>query len=77
MRLVLQRTNGVEVWIDNRLHSVTKAGLLILFATKHGDDEKSCSVLAGKAVNLRIFEDNQGKMNLSAKDVGAEIMIVS
>ena len=77
MRLVLQRTAGVEVWIDNRLHSVTKAGLLILFGTKNGDDEKSCSVLTGKAVNLRIFGDDLGKMNLSAIDVGAEIMIVS
>ena len=77
MRLLLQRTSGVEIWIDNKLHSATGAGLLILHGTKRGDVEQSCGVLADKAVNLRIFEDDQGRMNLSALDVGAQIMIVS
>lgn len=77
MRLVLQRTTGVEVWIDSRLHSQIGRGLLVLFGTKSGDQEESCAILADKTVNLRIFEDGQGKMNLAAPDVGAEIMIVS
>ena len=77
MRLVVQRTNGVEVWIDDRLHSQTGAGLLVLFGTKHGDSEKSCEYLADKVVNLRIFEDSEHKMNLSALDLSAEIMAVS
>jgi D-aminoacyl-tRNA deacylase len=77
MRLVLQRTTGVEVWIDGRLHSSTGSGLLILFGTRSGDREESCSVLADKAINLRIFEDSDGKMNLSALDVAAQIMVVS
>jgi D-tyrosyl-tRNA(Tyr) deacylase len=77
LRLVLQRTNGVEVWIDGRRHSATAPGLLILFGTRNGDREESCDYLADKAVNLRIFEDADAKMNLSALDVGAEIMVVS
>ena len=77
MKLILQRTTGVEVWIDGGLHSQTGPGLLVLFGTRTGDREDSCGILADKTVNLRIFEDNQEKMNLSALDVGAEIMIVS
>jgi len=77
MRLILQRTTGVEVWIDGKLHSSTGPGLLILFGTRQGDRENSCGILADKAVNLRIFEDPRGKMNLSALEVGAEIMVVS
>jgi D-aminoacyl-tRNA deacylase len=77
MRVLLQRTSGCEVWIDNRKHSATGDGLLLLFGTRSGDTEASCGWLADKAVNLRIFEDEEGKMNLSALDVGAEIMVVS
>ena len=77
MRLILQRTTGVELRIDGQIHSQTGPGLLILFGTRRGDGEGSCGFLADKAVNLRIFEDRAGKMNLSALDVGAEIMVVS
>ena len=77
MKLVIQRTSGVEVRIDNNLHSTTKDGLLVLFGTRKNDTEASCGILADKTVNLRIFEDEQGKMNLSALDKNAEIMIVS
>lgn len=77
MKIVIQRTTAVEVIIAGQLHSQTKAGLLILFGTMKGDSEASCGYLADKAVNLRIFEDAEGKMNLSALDVGAQIMVVS
>ncbi len=77
MRLLLQRTTGTEVWIDGKLHSATGPGLLILFGTRSGDTEDSCAFLADKAVNLRIFEDAEEKMNLSALDTGAQIMVVS
>jgi D-tyrosyl-tRNA(Tyr) deacylase len=73
----LQRTTGVELRIDGRVHGQTGPGLLILFGTRRGDVETSCGFLADKAVNLRIFEDQEGKMNLSALDVGADIMVVS
>ncbi|RKX25172.1 MAG: D-tyrosyl-tRNA(Tyr) deacylase [Candidatus Zixiibacteriota bacterium] len=77
MRLLLQRTTGTEVLIDDQVHSSTGPGLLVLFGTKTGDKEESCAVLADKTTNLRVFEDEASKMNLSAIDVGAEITIVS
>ena len=77
MRLILQRTSGAEVIIDGQVHSRTGKGLMILVGSKTGDSDVSCGFLADKAVNLRIFEDDEGKMNLSALDIGAEIMVVS
>ena len=77
MRLLVQRVTNCEVWIEENLHSSTGSGLLILHGTKKGDKEKSCGILADKILNLRIFEDSDGKMNLSALEVEAEIMIVS
>lgn len=77
MRLVVQRTDGVELRIDKNIHSTSGRGLLVLVGSKTGDIENSCDKLADKVVNLRIFEDNENKMNLSALDTGAELMIVS
>lgn len=77
MRVVLQRTGGVEVWVDDRLHSRSGPGLLVLHGSRTGDCAASCSYLAEKIVNLRIFEDEVGKMNRSALEVGAELMVVS
>lgn len=77
MRLLIQRVTDSEVRIGGELHSAIGPGLLILFGTKTGDSEESVKFLADKAINLRIFEDKNDKMNLSALDIGAEIMIVS
>lgn len=77
MRLLVQRVTGAEVWIDEQCHSRTGDGLMVLFGTHRDDTESSCGILADKLVNLRIFEDRAGKMNLSALDVNAEIMVVS
>lgn len=77
MRLLVQRVKNAEVWIDGNCHSRTGEGLLVLHGTKSTDSEQSCGILADKLVNLRIFEDENDKMNLSALDVEAEIMIVS
>ncbi len=77
MRIVVQRTTGAEVWVNRALHSRTDAGLLLLVGTKTGDSDQSCAFLADKVVNLRIFEDDGGKMNRSALDAGAQIMVVS
>lgn len=77
MRVLVQRIGGCEVWIEGQLHSRTNAGLLALFGTRTGDKEESCAALADKLINLRIFQDAEGKMNLSALDTKGEIMIVS
>lgn len=77
MRLVVQRTDGVELVIDGHVHSRTGPGLLVLVGSRTGDKEDSCYKLADKVVNLRIFEDENGKMNLSAIDIRADLMIVS
>ena len=77
MRVLLQRVKECEVRIDDKIYSNTGLGLLLLFGTHANDSEESCGILADKAVNLRIFEDSEGKMNLSALDIGAEIMIIS
>lgn len=77
MRLVVQRSGPVRIHIDSRLYSQAGPGLMVLFGTRKGDGETSCGKLAEKLVNLRIFEDEKGLMNLSALDMGIEIMIVS
>lgn len=77
MRILVQRVSAAEVWINGQIHSSIGPGLLILQGSKVTDQLESCAVLADKIVNLRIFEDDEGKMNLSALDMGAEIMIVS
>ncbi len=77
MRALVQRTGGCEVWIDGQLRAKTSAGLLVLFGTRTGDALESCAALADKVVHLRIFQDSDGKMNLSALDTNAQIMIVS
>ena len=77
LKIVLQRTSGAEVWIDGACHAQTGAGLLLLFGTQEGDSIESARHLADKVVNLRVFEDTAGKMNLSVLDTGGEIMVVS
>lgn len=77
MRALIQRISGCEVWIEGKLYSSVAAGMLVLFGTRTGDDESSCEYLANKLVNLRIFRDNEDKMNLSILDTVGEVMIVS
>jgi D-aminoacyl-tRNA deacylase len=77
MRVVVQRTSRAEVWIDGALYSQTGPGLLLLAGTQEGDTIESARYLADKVVNLRIFEDDAGKMNRSVLDTGGEIMVVS
>ncbi len=77
MRILVQRVKTAEVWINGQVHSSIGPGLLALQGSTVTDQAESCAVLADKIVNLRIFEDDKGKMNLSVLDIGAEIMIVS
>lgn len=77
MKLILQRTKGVEIFIGGKLNSSIGKGLLVLFGTKTGDGETQIVKLADKVVNLRIFEDENEKMNLSALDIEGQLMVVS
>lgn len=77
MKVVIQRVKSASVVIENKLFSEIGHGLLLLLAVEDADNEKDIEWLANKIVNLRIFNDKEGKMNLSVMDTGGEIMVVS
>jgi len=77
MRIIIQRTSGVELFIDGKLHASTGRGLLVLYGTKKSDNETLIPKLADKTINVRIFEDDHGKMNLSPIDIHGDLMVVS
>ena len=77
MRTVVQRVRSSSVEIDGRIVGKIGKGLMILVGIRHDDTTKQVEWMADKIKKLRIFEDEDGKMNLSAKDVGAEYLIVS
>ncbi len=77
MRLILQRVSSASVTVENDLTGKIGQGLVILAGFSHQDDETVISRLAEKAVNLRIFEDAEGKMNLSLLDVKGAVLLVS
>lgn len=77
MRLVIQRVREASVTIGGETVSSIGKGLLVLFGVEQGDTEEDMRWLVGKTVGLRIFDDSQGVMNLSVKDVGGEILAVS
>lgn len=77
MRVVVQRAKQARVSIDGRVTGKIEQGLALLVGVGKGDTEADARYLADKCINLRIFEDETGKMNLSALDLGAEILAVS
>ncbi len=77
MRAVLTRVKSACVTIDGRLSGKIGRGFLILLGVGPNDTEKECRFLAEKALGLRIFEDENGKMNLGLDAVGGEVLIVS
>ncbi|MBQ8738236.1 MAG: D-tyrosyl-tRNA(Tyr) deacylase [Clostridia bacterium] len=77
MIAVIQRVEKANVSIDGALHSEIGKGLLILLGVKQGDDERDAQLLAKKISNLRIFSDENGKMNLSVLDVCGSVLVVS
>lgn len=77
MRALIQRVKSARVEIDSQKYSEIGEGLLIFLGVTHQDLEKDATFLVEKISTLRIFEDDQGKMNLSLIDVRGEAMIVS
>ncbi len=77
MRVVLQRVKKSKLEIDNKTYSSIDNGLLILFGVTHGDTVEDAKALAEKIVKLRIFEDENDKMNLSVVDVKGSLHVVS
>ncbi len=77
MRAVLQRVSRASVTVDGQVTGEIGAGLLILVCAMEGDTEAKADQLAAKIAKLRIFKDEQGKMNLSIRDIGGSALIVS
>ncbi len=77
MRIVMQRVSQASVSVDGDVVSRIDRGLLLLVGVTHDDTEQTADTLARKVANLRIFEDDAGKMNLSLLDVGGSAIVVS
>lgn len=77
MRAVVQRVAESDVTVDGRVTGAIQKGLMVLLGVAEDDTEKDAEYIAGKVAGLRIFEDDEGKMNLSVKDAGGEILAVS
>lgn len=77
MRALIQRVSQASVTVDGQTISKIGNGLLILLGIGHGDGEEQAQFLAEKIANLRIFEDENGKTNLSVLDVKGEAIVVS
>ena len=77
MRVIIQRVSNCSVTIDGAVYSEIGRGLLILLGVAKGDTEADAAYLAAKCTGLRVFEDETGKMNLSAADIGGSLMVVT
>lgn len=77
MRAVVQRVIKSKVTVDDKLTGEIQNGLMVLLGVGHDDTEKDIIYLADKIVNLRIFEDENGKMNISLLDKGGALLVVS
>ena len=77
MRALVQRVKKASVTIDGVLHSSIGTGLLVFVGVEDTDDEGDAAWLATKVVNLRLFDDINGVMNLSTIETGSEIMVIS
>jgi D-aminoacyl-tRNA deacylase len=77
MKAVIQRASKAQVEVDKQIAGKIDKGLVILLCVEQGDGEADCDFIARKCCELRIFEDADGKMNLSLLDVGGAILLIS
>ena len=77
MKAVVQRVGKTSLKVDGEMISEIPFGLTVFLGIKVGDQKEQADYLMRKIANLRVFEDENGKMNLSVKDVGGEVLLVS
>ena len=77
LKAILQRVRGASVRVEGKIVSQIGPGLLVLLGVTHSDSEREADWMAAKIVNLRIFNDSEGKMNRSLRQQGGEILAVS
>ncbi|MCT1575801.1 D-aminoacyl-tRNA deacylase [Oceanobacillus kimchii] len=77
MKAVIQRSKEASVTVDNQIVGSITRGFVVLLGITHEDIHEDIQYLVGKIPNLRVFEDDNGKMNLSLKDIGGSILSVS
>ena len=77
MRAVVQRVTNADVKIDGRVSGKIDNGLLVLLGVGNGDTEEDMKYIADKIIKLRIFSDENDKMNLSLEDVGGSMLVIS
>jgi D-aminoacyl-tRNA deacylase len=77
MRAVVQRVNRAQVMVDEEIVGKIGRGLLVLLGVTHADSEADADYLADKIAGLRVFEDENGKMNLDTASVSGEVLVVS
>ncbi len=77
MRIVLQRVSQASVSVDGKIVGRIGSGLLLLLGVTHSDTKEDADYLIKKVINLRVFNDDVGKMNLSIQDVQGEFLVVS
>lgn len=77
MRACIQRVSHAQVTVDEQVCGAIERGLLVLLGVGHGDTDAEAVKMAEKIVGMRIFEDDQGKMNLAVSEVGGRVLVVS
>ena len=77
MRVVIQRVTHASVIVEEKITGSIKNGLLVLLGVEDADKDEDIEWLSSKIVNLRIFDDNSGVMNISVKDIKGTILLVS
>jgi D-tyrosyl-tRNA(Tyr) deacylase len=77
MRAVIQRVSKASVTIDNKIYSQIENGLLVLAGFEDADTAEDIEWLSGKIINLRVFNDDNGAMNVSVKESNGDILVVS